>query len=345
MEDLYRNFALGAADSSTVDGFYHHHQHLEGSSYNTNNESGSNNNHNNGEDRLEEGLQGAKLEGASESDNMSDLIKSQIATHPLYPELLSAYISCQKVGAPPEIASLLEEIGQLVNRRTSSNCAKIGADPQLDEFMESYCEVLHRYKEELSRPFDEASIFLRDIQSQLSSLCWDNTPRTAATATLLGPGNSHSHSADEAAAAMEDELSCGEATGAISEAREGSIGADDRSDREMREMLRNKYSGYLSSLRKEFLKKRKNGKLPKDARAMLLDWWSAHYRWPYPTEEEKLKLSESTGLDQKQINNWFINQRKRHWKPSEDMRFALMEGVSSDLPPYSEPGDGGGHLT
>ena len=45
-------------------------------------------------------------------------------------------------------------------------------------------------------------------------------------------------------------------------------------------------------------------------------------------EDEKAKLAEMTGLDQKQINNWFINQRKRHWKPSEDMRFALMEGVS-----------------
>lgn len=58
-------------------------------------------------------------------------------------------------------------------------------------------------------------------------------------------------------------------------------------------------------------------------------------------EEEKLKLSNSTGLDQKQISNWFINQRKRHWKPSEDMRFALMEGVSGGLPPYFYPGDGG----
>ena len=45
-------------------------------------------------------------------------------------------------------------------------------------------------------------------------------------------------------------------------------------------------------------------------------------------EEEKAKLAEKTGLDQKQINNWFINQRKRHWKPSDDMRYALMEGVS-----------------
>ncbi|KAL2346519.1 hypothetical protein Fmac_000519 [Flemingia macrophylla] len=41
---------------------------------------------------------------------------------------------------------------------------------------------------------------------------------------------------------------------------------------------------------------------------------------------EKLALAEATGLDQKQINNWFINQRKRHWKPSEDMQFMVMDG-------------------
>jgi hypothetical protein len=44
-------------------------------------------------------------------------------------------------------------------------------------------------------------------------------------------------------------------------------------------------------------------------------------------ETEKMALAETTGLDPKQINNWFINQRKRHWKPaSEDMPFAVMEG-------------------
>ena len=40
-------------------------------------------------------------------------------------------------------------------------------------------------------------------------------------------------------------------------------------------------------------------------------------------EEDKVRLAAMTGLDPKQIN-----QRKRHWKPSEDMRFALMEGVT-----------------
>lgn len=64
-------------------------------------------------------------------------------------------------------------------------------------------------------------------------------------------------------------------------------------------------------------------------------------------EEEKLMLSEVTGLDQKQINNWFINQRKRHWKPSEDMRFALMDGVSGSfgVPVYFDAGSGTGNGT
>ena len=35
--------------------------------------------------------------------------------------------------------------------------------------------------------------------------------------------------------------------------------------------------------------------------------------WPYPSEEEKRALGAETGLDPTQINNWFINQRKRHW--------------------------------
>lgn len=45
-------------------------------------------------------------------------------------------------------------------------------------------------------------------------------------------------------------------------------------------------------------------------------------------EADKIALAEETGLDQKQINNWFINQRKRHWKPSENMPFAMMDDSS-----------------
>lgn len=81
---------------------------------------------------------------------------------------------------------------------------------------------------------------------------------------------------DEAAGTSEDELSCGKVEAVeYSGMRQG--------DQELKEMLLRKYGGYLSSLRKEFLKKRKKGKLPKDARKTLTDWWNTHYRWPYPT--------------------------------------------------------------
>lgn len=54
-------------------------------------------------------------------------------------------------------------------------------------------------------------------------------------------------------------------------------------DGELKGQLLRKYSGYLGSLKQEFMKKRKKGKLPKEARQQLLDWWSRHYKWPYPS--------------------------------------------------------------
>lgn len=61
-------------------------------------------------------------------------------------------------------------------------------------------------------------------------------------------------------------------------------GLDPRAeDRELKNHLLRKYSGYLGSLKQELSKKKKKGKLPKDARQKLLKWWELHYKWPYPS--------------------------------------------------------------
>ncbi|CAH2049759.1 unnamed protein product [Thlaspi arvense] len=46
----------------------------------------------------------------SGSEEVSSAIRAKILAHPLYPKLLEAFVDCQKVGAPPEIVNLLDEI-------------------------------------------------------------------------------------------------------------------------------------------------------------------------------------------------------------------------------------------
>ncbi|GAU14445.1 hypothetical protein TSUD_249850 [Trifolium subterraneum] len=229
----------------------------------------------------------------------SVVVRDKIMAHPLFHRLLSSYLNCLKVGAPPEVVASLEDSCakcEALNGSRSSSC--IGEDPGLDQFMEAYCEMLIKYEQELTKPFKEAMLFLSRIESQLKAL---------AVSTDFGQSEPASH----------NEI----------DMHENNLDTQGE-DQELKVQLLRKYSGYLGSLKKEFLKKKKNGKLPKEARQQLLDWWNRHYKWPYPSETQKQALAESTGLDLKQINNWFINQRKRHWKPSEDMQFAVMDATN-----------------
>ncbi|KAG5050739.1 hypothetical protein AAZX31_02G034800 [Glycine max] len=239
------------------------------------------------------------------------VMKAKIASHPHYPRLLQAYIECQKVGAPPEIARLLEEIRRendpcKSDAVSSSTC--FGADPELDEFMEAYCDMLVKYKSDLARPFDEATTFLNKIEMQLSHLC---------------TGASVSNVSDDGGVSSDEDLSTGDG-----DAQDGQLKGEDR---ELKDRLLRKFGSHIGTLKLEFSKKKKKGKLPKEARQALLQWWNVHYKWPYPTEADKIELAKSTGLDQKQINNWFINQRKRHWKPSENMQFSMMENFNGRI--------------
>ncbi|KAJ9166390.1 hypothetical protein P3X46_021156 [Hevea brasiliensis] len=247
----------------------------------------------------------------NESSGEVEAIKAKIIAHPQYSNLLEAYMDCQKVGAPPEVAARLAAARQEFQskQRSSVTSRDTLKDPELDQFMEAYCDMLVKYREELTRPIQEAMDFMRRIETQLNMIC--NGP--------LRIFNSDEKSEGVGSSEEDQENSGGE-----TELPEIDPRAEDR---ELKNHLLRKYSGYLSSLKQELSKKKKKGKLPKEARQKLLSWWELHYKWPYPSETEKVALAESTGLDQKQINNWFINQRKRHWKPSEDMQFMVMDGL------------------
>lgn len=55
----------------------------------------------------------------------------------------------------------------------------------------------------------------------------------------------------------------------------------------------------------------KRSNYPKAVSAFLKSWLSSHVENPYPNEQEKNYLSLKTGLGHSQINNWFINARRR----------------------------------
>ncbi|KAK4755087.1 hypothetical protein SAY87_008844 [Trapa incisa] len=249
------------------------------------------------------GSNSMEIDGSGSSSSLSPA-KAKIMAHPHFPRLLAAYVNCHKVGAPPEVMAKLEEAYSAAVTMGGGNAGGcVGEDPVLDQFMEAYCEMLIKYEQELSKPFKEAMHFLQKMESQLEALTLNTSE------PVFSDGMDMNVSSEE----------------------EGDVNRNfidpQAEDRELKRQLLQKYSGYLGSLKQEFMKKRKKGKLPKEARQQLLDWWTRHYKWPYPSESQKLALAESTGLDQKQINNWFINQRKRHWKPSEDMQFVVMDAA------------------
>ncbi|XP_073014187.1 homeobox protein knotted-1-like 12, partial [Typha latifolia] len=98
-----------------------------------------------------------------------EAIKAKIMSHPQYSTLLVAFMECQKVGAPPDVVERLTAISRRVESCPSRRHEPT-SDPELDQFMEAYCNMLVKYREELSRPIQEAMDFLKRVETQLNSL-------------------------------------------------------------------------------------------------------------------------------------------------------------------------------
>ena len=68
--------------------------------------------------------------------------------------------------------------------------------------------------------------------------------------------------------------------------------------------------------------KKKSSSLPAEAVEYLKAWMMSpeHIAHPYPTEQEKVQIMADTGIGIKQLTNWFVNNRKRYWKPRVEAR-------------------------
>ncbi|KAE9462641.1 hypothetical protein C3L33_05450, partial [Rhododendron williamsianum] len=188
-------------------------------------------------------------------------------------------------------------------------------DKDLDQFMTHYVLLLSSFKEQLQQ-------HVRVHAMEAVMACWElEQSLQSLTGVAPGEGTGATMSDDD-----DEEHTDGDAN-----LFDGSLDGQDtmgfgplvltenerslmeRVRHELKHELKQGYKEKIVDIREEILRKRRAGKLPGDTTSLLKAWWQSHSKWPYPTEEDKARLVQETGLQLKQINNWFINQRKRNW--------------------------------
>lgn len=86
-------------------------------------------------------------------------------------------------------------------------------------------------------------------------------------------------------------------------------------------------------------RQKKRGIFPKVATNIMRAWLFQHLTHPYPSEDQKKQLAQDTGLTILQVNNWFINARRRIVQPMIDQ--SNRAGPSGA---YSPEGAGMGYM-
>nr|AKC35111.1 knotted-like 4 protein [Primula vulgaris] len=278
----------------------------------------NNNNNNNNSENNDEFSRRSESDGSGEEREWQTAkCKSDILSHPLYEQLLSAHVQCLRIATPvdqlPRIDAQLAQSQQVVAKYSVLGHGNPPLDDKdLDQFMTHYVLLLSSFKEQLQQ-------HVRVHAMEAVMACWElEQSLQSLTGVAPGEGTGATMSDDDEDQADSDTNIY---DGSLDGTDNMGFGMPTESERslmarvrqELKLELKQGYKEKIVDIREEILRKRRAGKLPGDTTSHLKAWWQSHSKWPYPTEEDKARLVQETGLQLKQINNWFINQRKRNW--------------------------------
>eukprot|EP01018_Ginkgo_biloba_P019894 Gb_33705 [translate_table: standard] len=283
-------------------------------------------------------LLGSRSDGVHGDDQDNHMIwhssrlKADILSHPLYDQLLSAHIACLRIATPvdqlPKIDAQLAQSQQVVAKYSilgHNHLHPAHEKEELDRFLAQYVLVLCSFKEQL-----EQHVQVHAMEAVMA--CWE-LEQSLLSLTGVSPGEGtgatmsdvdEDENAESETNLFDVSFDGQDATGfgpLIPTENERSL--MERVRKELKHELKQGYRSRIEDIREEILRKRRAGKLPGDTTSVLKTWWQSHSKWPYPTEDEKARLVQETGLQLKQINNWFINQRKRNWHSNPSSSTAL----------------------
>ncbi|KAJ0984313.1 hypothetical protein J5N97_002669 [Dioscorea zingiberensis] len=246
--------------------------------------------------------------------------KAEILSHPLYEQLLAAHVACLRIATPvdqlPRIDAQLAQSQHVVSKYSvlGAGSQMLGDDKELDQFMTHYVLLLCSFREQLQQHVRvhamEAVMACWELEQSLQSLT-GVSPGEGTGATMSDDDDDQADSETNLLDGSLDGADCMGFGPLVPTESERSL--MERVRHELKHELKQGYKEKIVDIREEILRKRRAGKLPGDTTSTLKAWWQSHSKWPYPTEDDKARLVQETGLQLKQINNWFINQRKRNW--------------------------------
>ncbi|CAI9093904.1 OLC1v1029505C2 [Oldenlandia corymbosa var. corymbosa] len=218
-------------------------------------------------------------------------LKAEIATHPLYEQLLSAHVACLRVATPIDqlhlIDAQLSQSHHLLRSYASekqhlSHPLPLHERQELDNFLGQYLLVLCSFKEQLQQHVRvhavEAVMACREIEQNLQAL----------TGITLGEGSGATMSDDEDEMTMDFSLEQSDGGHDMMGfgpllPTESERSLMERVRQELKLELKQGFRSRIEDVREEILRKRRAGKLPGDTTSVLKTWWQQHSKWPYPT--------------------------------------------------------------
>uniref|UniRef100_A0A0F8CA84 Homeobox protein Meis2 n=1 Tax=Larimichthys crocea TaxID=215358 RepID=A0A0F8CA84_LARCR len=222
--------------------------------------------------------------------------KDQIYGHPLFPLLALVFEKCELATCTPREPGIRAE-----KPLFSSN-------PELDNLVHELCDnFCHRYisclkgKMPIDLVIEERDVCKSDFDDLSGSstnladhnpASWRDMDDAHSTPSVGTPGPSSGGHVSQS----------GDNTSELGDGLDNSLASPGTGDEDDQDKKRQK----------------KRGIFPKVATNIMRAWLFQHLTHPYPSEEQKKQLAQDTGLTILQVNNWFINARRRIVQPMID---------------------------
>ncbi|XP_029965614.1 homeobox protein Meis1-like [Salarias fasciatus] len=262
--------------------------------------------------------------------------KDHIYGHPLFPLLALVFEKCELATCSPREAGLAagdvcssdsfnEDISMFA-KQIRTEKPLFSSNAELDNLMIQAIQVLRFHLLELEKVHELCDNFCHRYISCLKGkmpidlVIEDRDVCKSGFDDLSGPNTSLSDQNSSSWRDMDDDGHSTPSLGTPGPSSGGHVFPGGDSTSELGDGLDNNLASPATGDEDDQDKKRqkKRGIFPKVATNIMRAWLFQHLTHPYPSEEQKKQLAQDTGLTILQVNNWFINARRRIVQPMID---------------------------